>query len=356
MVNYKCGMSEESKKSPMKSCFVLFILLLMIGCDPSSETESIILKMPEINKLNGITVKLPVNMLNPKAMCVTDDKLIIFDEVKSDLFKVFKLPDLYYLYSWGNVGRGPNEFLTIDENYFRAFSNQLELMDYGILKRLRIYDDRMEKIDAISLPRLRNPLNRLQKLSDTLYMADNIIDGNQEHILINIVKNEIIKEFGKYPDDNLNIKSNLGRYQIYSKFVISNPKGNKFAVFYESFPRVRIYNSIGELQKSVVIKEDMIRKYSVDNRDQNVIYFSFPYAENFIYVIRVNKTNNQIEESLDNYKPEIMIWDWNGNLITRYKLDKIISRFAVSEKHKRLYGTFVMNENEIYVFDLPFLY
>lgn len=37
------------------------------------------------------------------------------------------------------------------------------------------------------------------------------------------------------------------------------------------------------------------------------------------------------------------------------RLNDPITRFTVSEKYKKLYGTSVLNENEIYVYDLPFL-
>jgi hypothetical protein len=58
-------------------------------------------------------------------------------------------------------------------------------------------------------------------------------------------------------------------------------------------------------------------------------------------------------KDINNFKPELLIWDWNGTLINRYKLDKPVTRYAISEKHQKLYGTFLMKADEIYVFDLP---
>lgn len=338
------------------SIIILLIIVFSLCCKSLSSPNVIFVSLPEIMNLEGETIILQNSLFNPLAMTILDDKLFVFDDVKEDLIKAYNLPEIEFAYSYGNVGRGPNEFVKIDDNYFRAYSNQIELLDFGVLKRLKIFDNRMETIETISLPRLKNPINRIQKLNDSIYVADNAMDENHEHILINIGKNEIIKEFGDYPNDNLKVKENVEKYQIYAKFVVSNVKQKKFAVFYQSFPKFRIYNELGELQKSILIKDDNSIKYSTENRDQNLIYFSFPYAtENFIYVMRVNKTNDQIMEDLNNFKPEILVWNWDGDLVARYLLDKIISRFAVSEKYKTLYGSFMMIENEIYSFDLPFL-
>jgi hypothetical protein len=339
------------------SIIFLLIIVFTLCCKSLSSPKLNFVELPEIMEpLEGKTIILQNSMFNPLAMTILDDKLFVFDDVKEDIIKAFSLPEIEFAFSYGNVGRGPNEFLKIDNNYFMAYSNQIELLDFGVLKRLKIIDDRMETFEAISLPRLKNPINRIQKLNDTIYVADNAMDENQEHILIDIGKNEIIKEFGDYPNDNLNVKDNIEKYQIYAKFVVSNVKQNKFAVFYQSFPILRIYNKFGELQKNIYIKDDNSIEYFAENRDQNLIYFSFPYAaENFIYVMRVNKTEVQIMEDLNNLKPEILVWNWDGNLVARYRLDKIISRFAVSEKYKTLYGTFMMKGNEIYEFDLPFL-
>ena len=332
-------------------CFYFCFLYLSVSCS-SIEPETINATLPNVERLSGTSVKTPVSMLNQKALTVVDDKLVVLDQIKDGMFKVFKLPELTYLYSWGRTGRGPDEFISVDPNYFRSYSNHLELMDLGVLKKFELYETHFKVLKSINLPKLQNPLNSIQKLNDSIYVVDDEFEAENEHLLININKNEIVKEFGEYPKDNLHTKSNLERYQIYLKYVVSNPKENKFAVFYESFPKVKFYNSKGELLKSVSIEEDTNFKYSVENKNQNVIYFSFPYAtENYIYAVRVNKTEDQVAQNFDAYKPEIIVWNWNGDIITRYILDKPITRFAVSENHNELYGTSLFEESKIYIYE-----
>ncbi len=335
---------------------ILLTILFLTSCGTKNEKDSIIVDSFPINtKLIGTVVKIPVNILSPSGICIIDDKLVVYDNVKNDLFKVFKLPNLDYLFSWGNIGRGPDEFIFIDGNYFRAFKNELELVDHGRLKRLLINSDGLSTKSVIKLPQLQNPINHLQRINDSIYISDNIFtDGEFEHFLINVNTNKIIRKFGKYPDDGLNIKNNVEKYQIYSKSNISSLNGEKFVVFYMYFNRIKIYNSQGEIQKIIFLRDEEIKKYSVENRDNNPMYFAIPYAtEKYFYVLRFNQTEDEIFKNIDNFKPELLIWDWDGNPVAQCKLDKPVIYFAVSEKFKKLYGTNLMKENEIYVFDLP---
>ncbi len=336
---------------------ILLIILFLTSCVNKNIEENIIVdSFPEMYSLTGTTINSPVTMLSPIKNCIINDKLIVYDAVKNDLFKVFKLPDLDYLFSWGNIGRGPDEFLSIDNNYIRVFNNVLELLDRGRLIKILVNENSMTIKSITGLPNLQNPINGLQKINDSIYIIDNIFtDGEFEHLLINVQTNKIIKKFGKYPDDRLNIKNSLQKYQIYFKSNISSPNKGIFIVFYMYFNRIKIYNRQGELQKNISLRDREIKKYSVEPQINNPIYFAFPYAtEKYFYVLRLNKTDDEIIKNIDKYNPELLIWDWNGNPIAKCKLDKpIFGYYAISEKYKKLYGTNLMKENEIYVFDLP---
>jgi hypothetical protein len=123
--------------------FIIFLFCLLFSCNISNETHNKI-DLPDAIQLKGRTIQIDNNMLNPMGMCTSDDKLIVFDDVQRGLFKVFIIPELAYMFSWGSRGKGPEEFQLIDNNYFRSFSNGLELLDHGILKRLAITNGRLD--------------------------------------------------------------------------------------------------------------------------------------------------------------------------------------------------------------------
>ena len=58
-----------------------------------------------------------VSLLNPADIVnVADKYLVISDSDSEGFIKVFKLPEMDFLYSWGMQGQGPNEFEFIPLN------------------------------------------------------------------------------------------------------------------------------------------------------------------------------------------------------------------------------------------------
>jgi hypothetical protein len=338
-----------------KSYFLFLIIFSILqSCNNFNESD-INIDLPNSLDIKGETIHLNTKLLNPSGMCESDDKLLIFDNVKTGLIKVYNLPDLTFNFSWGNKGKGPDEFMNINSDYFRTFNNKLELLDNGILKRLDLLDNTLITNSILRLPIMENPINRLQKINDSVYFADNIFtDGGNEHIIMNIKKRIIIDKFGKYPKESSRIKENVQKFQVYRKSNISNPVLGKFVVFYTYFGRIKMYDANGKLIKSIIMDDKEIEMVSLEKREQNKTYFALPYAtNNYFYVLRINKNDDEIAKDINNFKPELLIWDWNGNLISRYKLDKPVTQYAISEKHQKLYGTFVLKDDELYVFDLP---
>ena len=50
--------------------------------------------------------------------------------------------------------------------------------------------------------------------------------------------------------------------------------------------------------------------------------------------------------------PELQIWDWSGNLISRHQCDKNISMITLDKSRNKIYALDYYVENEIYEYDL----
>jgi hypothetical protein len=311
---------------------------------------------PINGELNCATTIIPVSILQPTRIFTYEDKLVIFDDVKNEIFKVFKLPEIDYLYGLGDIGRGPNEFLFIDGNYIRVINKEIELLDNGKLKRIQIANDSLITKTANSVIVLDNPLNNLQRINDSIYISDNIFSDNEyEHLMINLRTNKVIKKFGEYPDkQGLMIKTNVEGYQVFKKVNNSSPSGDYFVAFYEYFNRFKIYNNNGSLQKDVFLDDEKEPTVSVSNMGNSPIYFfSQPCVTvDYIYVLRLSKSEVDLQKDFGSFKPELLIFNWNGDAIAKYKLNKPITSIAISEEGKKLYGVNIMKENEIYTFNL----
>lgn len=334
---------------------LLFFHVALLSCDNNSPKNVHSFDLPEnTNYLKGNIKGSEVEIFNSNGMAVCDDYLVIFDNVQEDIFKVYKLPGLNYLYSWGSKGKGPEEFINIDDSSIRGYKNQLELLDNHHIKRFKILDNKMIMTEKIDIPILENPINRIQRISDSIYFADNLIsDPNHEHVILNLNTKEISNKFGTYPDIGIQTSKAHENYMMYSKGVVSNPTLGKIAAFYNYFGLIKFYGKTGELEKKIIVNDPEIQKFSTNQNIENKMYFALPYAtENYATIFRVNKTNSELANDIENFNPELLIWNWDGGFIAKCGLDMPITRYAISEKYKTLYGVFPLNENEIYHFDL----
>jgi hypothetical protein len=100
----------------------------------------------------------------------------------------------------------------------------------------------------------------------------------------------------------------------------------------------------GSLMKEIHINIPPYQSDNVEDWEEREIYYGRPVAtDKYIYA----------PCSAD----EIQVWDWDGNPIIQYALDKEFFVFAVSEKYKKIYmiSTEETDLNKFFVFNLSHL-
>lgn len=338
-----------------KILLVLSLSVTLLSCENKTSTHVRTFDLPEIAEYLKADIKnSEVTILNSTGMAICDDYLVILDDTQTDLFKVYKLPELDYLYSWGAQGKGPEEFIRVHGASLRGYKNQLELVDNRQIKIFKILDDRMVMIEKIETPILENPVNGMQRVSDSMFFADNVMsDPSHEHIMLNLKSTEIGVKFGRYPTIGATIPDAIQNYRLFTKWVASNPDLGRFVAFYQHLGMIKIYDRDGQLMQEISINDPELEKVSTEPNVENKMYFAISYAtENYVTIFRVNKTESELASEIDNFKPELLIWDWDGNFIGHCRLDMPVTRYSISEKHQALYGVFPLKENEIFRFDL----
>jgi hypothetical protein len=327
-------------------------MMFLISCSTNNIDCLIEYELNEPKTLNGKEINISNKLLRPKSMSIIDNKLLVFDDINEGIFNIYDLANFKNNFTWGRKGNGPDEFQFIDDNYFRSFKNQLELIDNGKLKVLTLEDSSFNVETLFHFDRSYN-LNRLQKVTDTIYFLDNNIeDDTYEHVMIDLNSSNIIKYFGSYPENHQSKLEPHIKYQVYQKFNVSNIKSGKFVTFYQFLPLIKIYSIHGNIICKIMIKDNESVKLDFVNLEKNSIQFVQPYAtEDFIYVLKINMNEEKIFKEIDNIQPSLLKLNWDGVVLKHYKLDKFITRFAISE-NSELYATSMLNENIIYKFSL----
>ena len=283
---------------------------------------------------------------------VDNDYLIISDSEENGFFKVFNLPDLKYLYSWGTSGKGPDEFEYIPLFGINVDGKDLHIYDIGT-RLLRIYtvtDSTLVSNGSLSLSYKgqTNIHTSVSRVKDNLYVAEYgkfNKDEDYEYIALAPNNESFLFKFGQYPESELDSHD---RFWYYLKSIAASPDGSKIAAFYLKHNLFKIFDSNGnELLKARVV--DNFVDYKI--RDNNEIETrSLVWASDaFLYALGIHKSIDNEEYS----NTSIEVWNWKGYQVYRAYFDRPISDFTVDEERKKVYGYSSQSIHELFEYDLP---
>ena len=96
-----------------------------------------------------------------------------------------------------------------------------------------------------------------------------------------------------------------------------SPNRNNVAIGMVYLPQINLLNiTTGDLKCIRILGAD-----KVDLNCENYYYASVQCDDDFVYALCMNTTNVPVEE-LDKHSGELHIFDWNGNLVKRWKFGK----------------------------------
>lgn len=335
----------------MKNLIYFFIFLLIFTACHSNVSDRIVVDEFPLNQVIVPTVMLTDSViLAPDAMFLMNNQLWIFQRKKNVFFDVFDISDYSHLYSVGMKGQGPNDFIFPLGTTIQAENNFFTILDGNILKTVVCPSNREFRIIKSQKTFEQFPVNGFIKLNDSLCCsfadcATNTI-GNYEYQMLDMYNGRNYK-FSDYPEFLSKKKFDQEtRCQVFSKYIVSNPVKKKFASFYNYYKFIRFYSYDRILEKEITINISPFQIDDVENWKERFTFYGKPIS-----------TNKYIYVSCYANKGEIQVWDWDGNPIICYCLDRTYSTFTVSEEQNKIYLTSLAENdlNKIYVFEMTHL-
>lgn len=312
------------------------------------EGEEVKITLTDPLQLTGVKKTVPVDLLRPSKLISHNNKLIVFDNQTEDLFKVFRLPEIDYLYSFGTIGQGPDDFVFIDQESLND-GDFFELVDQRKLVRVSLKDTAAFCIsrDPLAVDP-RAPLSGLKRINDTLYLSDGFTGIDKKELRRINLSTGAIQEFGEIPTWNKKRHTFEEKKLEYSHSFCVNSKNGESAVFYYLYPKFRLFSEKNKCVKTVTILTDE----SSGNRKKGCIFFTESYATpSNLYVMWINKSKEDVLRDVETFRPDILVFDWEGNLQARYQLDQPVISFTVVGN--KLYASSFVDANALYEYDLP---
>jgi hypothetical protein len=308
----------------------------------------------ETGELTASVHKIPISILLPRFMLIANDELFVYKEKEDKFFEIFHLPDCNYLCSAGDRGQGPNDFLFLDTRSFQPTENGFKALEAGTNQyKTVVFENNQLSVSRKEMVFNDHPShNGFYPLADSIYLTFGDVMESNEYALYD-KKTGILANIGDYPQwIPTQIIEQSQMLFTYVKNCVVHPKGKKFATFYARFKRIRIYDNSLTVLHDIEVKTE---PYSVNTEIEEVMQWEYYIGQpqvigNYIYVLCSNSTENNSEAP---NACELQVWDWKGNSIACYHLDRKISLMALSEKQGKIYALDKSVDDELYIYDIP---
>lgn len=312
---------------------IIFLLLMFFQACKKDPKEVIFDSFPIEKDLISHEIDWIKNIHITNSIEIYDSILLIIDFRNKHLIYTYNINSKKFLGSFGERGKGPNEFINTPgtfpefrtegkEIYFRLSDlGKRELYDIKLFESSESNKIKIAKTFIIP-PEL--PLKNYHFLNDSI-IAGTDMNNNGSLFFFNINKDHIVKWQKRtkvYTSVHPNHKFLINREQIW----ISPDKQKIVGILI--YPKIiNVYNNQGDFVK--IIKD----------HEQPELHFSLPYMGNILAknaqyyneVLLSNEyiiVNNQKIIAKPYPKNEILIFNYSGQPIARYQLD--ITTFSIA--------------------------
>lgn len=244
---------------------------------------------------------------------------------------VFSYPQLRLLKKVGKFGKGPKEF------DFPAYVNSPDTSIYGYLLASRIKTLFKLKKD-FSLEKELKPFDVLKGNSNIRFSnAKEIYNvGKEDFVYVSRSKTgksiyNLSTEKGKSINKEIiNLGLNPKRRSSFSyigSFGV-NAKKRRMVYAYKYFKIVKFFDMDTHEIKTINFERETFKEnsvYKVNGLDANVThYWKISTSDKYVYLLYSGRTPVQVGREMMKHKCYIYVekYDWNGNPISKYKLDR----------------------------------
>jgi hypothetical protein len=314
-------------------------------------------KFDRIINLSGQSIQIDIDILKPKRIITVDSFLIVSQSLSDSIFSIFKTPNLEHLFTFGKLGRGPDEFigtwLTTSFTPVYSSDSRFAVANRGTNVNYYKLSDLMNH--NITPYYVSKPPPGIQTFQAMACISDSLIIGMPAggiggKTFLFKYDNTInrFEHFKDFPIDFPNL-SNDDRSNLFSCFLTVKNDNSKFAVVYGKFGKIEIYNLTSSYPTTINYKnfpdifENMPGLETNSIRAPNnshVFSWQVKSTDSYIYVQVFGCEYERISDGRDLKRSEIFeihVFDWNGNPIALLKPDRFYETYAVDPKDKYLY-------------------
>ena len=310
------------------------------------------------------TLEFDELILMPMQLSIVDSVLLLLS-IKTERFvHKFNINSLKKIGESVPFGNGPNEM--IDARKIQVVDSSIWLFDKMVKK---IYQYNFLQFCSSDNPEVMKTVNYtiflddISILSKNKFVATTLGEGDncKSRLYFFDMEGNGLFEKGELPDDGTE-KTDLENTQGALCSIIINQFEKKIGLVYKLTDLIEIYDIDGNLLKRTHGPDQFFSQLRQHNAPNGAIragsvkgktrdaYFSPVCYNNELWVLYSGRS---YEPNKGNYLINtIIVFDWDGNPLRRYKLDTPVFAFTIDEKNKKIYAITDDPEFHIIRFDL----
>ncbi len=372
-----------------QSCFVIIVLLLCLnGCNSKSpKKDTSVLQNDTLVELSEFTASDKFSELVPgdveladdcfgdiieltgrqkitntifevreTQILVIDSFLIMNNSFSENLFLIFSLPDFKLVKSFGKMGRGPDEF-----QFPRLVpSNTDHCLCY-------IYESANNNIyilnNDLSITKLPFKLADAQtkRMMNDKQVAS--LSPNEFVYTESVKQGKALFDFKVFPDSvqrknifNLSFSDAYKSWVSYIGDFGVNAEKQRAVYAYKYFKRLVFIDLENNTSRTLVFNPDEAKnkKAPAGLGPENITYYwGMSAQKDFVYVMYIGRAPVDVmkEAQKNNHYIFVEKFDWNGNPVAKYRLDRW-GYFCADEQRNKLYVASTYDAEPFFEFDL----
>lgn len=196
--------------------------------------------------------------------------------------------------------------------------------------------------------------DRFLPLSDSLFLFSGL--WNKRYAIINILRDNEIKEFGDYPDywsEETDIP-NDAKAMFHQVSFFKHPTKNQFVSCSKYVLEIYSFDPAGK-KLPVLLHKRQLGKYRYTYKSGNIVMakekegsdpkvITIACSSKYIYLV--------IEAGADRDRCNIMVLDWDGKPVQVLKSSKRISCLTIDENNTRAYCSIETPEDKLVYFNI----
>lgn len=334
----------------IKIILVILNVLMFLGCNRHGARENIDIEAVYVDTLRFSSLNLSQEVFRPRQIMLHQEggTVTYYDDVENGVFKIFSYPENKFLFRYPELGNEKNKLSFIDESNMESLANGMIYLDYPYLREVLI-DTALKTFDHqgyIDLTEINQDIHSVLILDDTLLFARNDFPdvSDSSYFLFSNVSNRVVKFFGDHPEVIFTVENSRSNSSFFRFRPVVNRKLKRIAIFYVKLNKVRIYNFDGKLLKDV----DVGDFFPPQRPQDEMIYFESPVAfGNVIYVLYLNKNHDSLNSNVEDMRPELQMYNWEGELLKRYAMDASVYKFAIDSSRNKILAVTFSEENPV---------